>query len=316
MRNEGLFLLEWVAYHLTLGFDQIFIVTNDCTDGTDRLAQELERLGHVTHVDNPLEEGVAPQISGMRKVLAMPGVKDLDWLLHIDADEFLNITSSDGSIQSLVEIAGEADAMALLWRPFGDSGLERWDGGRVLETFLWSQGRPRTTNAQHKTMFRPQSFGACIDHMPKAPVSDAVTVVNARGEMCPSRALHHPTKSRFNLSQELLTWENACINHYAIKSQDVFLLKNHRGDGMGRAGNKYHLNSTFYTRHNKNRRKEESILRNKAAVDEWLASFMANPVLHDLHQGALRAFRQLRGDVLTDEQIDAWTLDRSLAQEA
>ena len=34
MKNEGAFLLEWVAHHKALGFDDLVICTNDCTDAT------------------------------------------------------------------------------------------------------------------------------------------------------------------------------------------------------------------------------------------------------------------------------------------
>ena len=37
MRDEALFVVEWVAHHLAVGFDRIIVYTNDCSDGTDRL---------------------------------------------------------------------------------------------------------------------------------------------------------------------------------------------------------------------------------------------------------------------------------------
>src|SRR5699024_4672828 len=37
MRDEGPFALEFVAHHRAIGFDRIFIASNDCRDGTDLL---------------------------------------------------------------------------------------------------------------------------------------------------------------------------------------------------------------------------------------------------------------------------------------
>ena len=37
MRDEALFVVEWVAHHLAVGFDRIIVYTNACSDGTDRL---------------------------------------------------------------------------------------------------------------------------------------------------------------------------------------------------------------------------------------------------------------------------------------
>ena len=65
MRNEGIFLLEWVAYHQGLGFDAIIVVTNDCTDGSDALAETLADDGQIIHIDQTVPPGDSPQDAGM-----------------------------------------------------------------------------------------------------------------------------------------------------------------------------------------------------------------------------------------------------------
>ena len=57
VKDEGPFLLEWVAHHLVLGFDRILIASNDCSDGTDRLLAALDGAGYVRHVPNKLKPG-------------------------------------------------------------------------------------------------------------------------------------------------------------------------------------------------------------------------------------------------------------------
>ncbi len=49
MKNEGPFLLEWVAHHKALGFDDIVICTNDCADGTDAMVRRLAEMGLARH---------------------------------------------------------------------------------------------------------------------------------------------------------------------------------------------------------------------------------------------------------------------------
>ena len=41
VRNEGAFLLEWLAHHRATGFTDFLVFSNDCEDGTDAM---LERL--------------------------------------------------------------------------------------------------------------------------------------------------------------------------------------------------------------------------------------------------------------------------------
>ena len=50
MRNEGLFVLEWVAYHALLGFDDILVFTNSCTSGSELFL----RLASSTTTDSSL----------------------------------------------------------------------------------------------------------------------------------------------------------------------------------------------------------------------------------------------------------------------
>ena len=36
-KDEAPWLLEWIAHYKSLGFDEIAIATNDCSDGTDEI---------------------------------------------------------------------------------------------------------------------------------------------------------------------------------------------------------------------------------------------------------------------------------------
>ena len=232
MRDECMFVTEWVAYHRLIGFDHVFIATNDCSDGTDALCDRLHRLGLITHIRNDDHGLIAPQIAGVAKVLAQPGVRDLRWLLHIDADEFLNIHHGDGRLAGWLPLLGDHDAAAVAWRLFGDSGKDEWpEGSLQTEAFTWAAAS-RKVGAMQKTMFRPASFGAGIDHMPKRPTHRDVALCNALGRRLHPGALHHPTECNHMSSGEGRTnrkrdfpWQGAVINHYAARTRDLFLLK-------------------------------------------------------------------------------------------
>ena len=112
MRNEAVFLLEWVAYHLSVGFDRIFLVTNNCQDGTDLMADRLAELEPVIHIRNEVAPGEAPQVVGLARALQHPAMADVEWLLHIDADEFLNITTGAGMVGDLQPVAQNMRAAA------------------------------------------------------------------------------------------------------------------------------------------------------------------------------------------------------------
>ena len=252
MRNEAIFLLEWLAYQLVVGFDTVAVVTNDCTDGTDTLLDEIASHDpRIMHIRNDIQPGEAPQIAGMRNVFQNERLMAAEYLLHCDSDEFLHVDVGNKKVSDLITAAGPADCIALAWRPFGDSGITRWNGGSVLAQFTQTSARLRYGATMHKSLFRPTRFGGATDHMPKRPVDDTVSVVNADGLAMSAAAMFEAKRARFvPVTDAHLTWENGCIHHYATRSQDVFLMKNKRGDAMGRADGRYYLNSKFWNRKN------------------------------------------------------------------
>ena len=41
VKNEGAFLLEWLAHHRATGFTDFLVFSNDCSDGTDLMLDRL-----------------------------------------------------------------------------------------------------------------------------------------------------------------------------------------------------------------------------------------------------------------------------------
>lgn len=313
MRDEGLFVVEWAAYHRLIGFDRVFIVTNDCSDGTDLICDRLQALGQVTHIRNDDHGATPPQIAGVAKVLTQPGVPDLRWLLHIDADEFLNIHDGMGHLSDWLPRLGAHDAVAVTWRLFGDDGLTEWpQGGLQTETLTMAAASAGLLSGLQKTMFRPAAFGAGIDHMPKAPRHDKVTLANAAGRSLHPGALYHPTQSDHRAAgdgtinrKRHFPWEGAVINHYAVRTQDLFLLKNWRGDAMNSPHNKrYTLNSRWHRAANCNDVEEVSIQRHlpglRALMAEWRA---ADPDIARIEEATFARIAKARRDWLTPETI-------------
>ncbi|PWE29250.1 hypothetical protein DDZ14_17930 [Maritimibacter sp. 55A14] len=311
MRNEGPFVVEWAAYHSLLGFDEILVFTNDCTDGSDLLLDRLKALGYLTHIRQAPPPGGSPQIEAMKLAFADPRVQACEWLLHIDSDEFLNITCGDGSVRALLDAVGDCDVIAILWRLFGDNGVTRWDGGSVLQQFTAAQPEPMRRTVDHKSMFRHALFEFAIDHMPKLPRDPerAINVKTTAGEAVNGDMLRHRRKSRYKMSFRHATFRNACINHYAVKSEDVWLMKNDRGDGFGNAHQKYFRNSRMWNRYNRGEAQETSILRRWPEIAARMEAMRADPELRRIEVHSLAVFRARRDAVLTPEQIARWTHD-------
>ncbi|SMX39201.1 glycosyltransferase family 2 protein [Octadecabacter ascidiaceicola] len=307
MRNEGQFLLEWVAYYRALGFDEIIVMTNDCDDGTDLILDRLEELGHVTHVQNLAMDDLAPLERGIKRAFAHPKVQSCDWLMLCDADEFPYIDHGDGNIHDLISaMPGHTDCIALAWKAFGTSGLEVFpQGANVLEVNTMAQDEPDPAGF-HKSIFRPNKFSEAIDHMPKSP-HGPVIVRNSNGQEMNPVAFNKPWSKYRGTAANLVTFEGACMHHYATRADDIFVMKNDRGDGRFASHTKYYKNSGFYTRFNRNDVSDRQIEKLLPAVKRIKDSFMKDPILSDLHRKAIEHFKSHKERVLTPEQLAAWT---------
>ena len=97
MKNEGPFILEWLAHHRAIGVTDFLIYTNDCTDGTDRLLDLLAARGLVVHRDNPYRGSpLPPQHAALQAAESEPVLHSADWAICMDVDEFISIRLGDG----------------------------------------------------------------------------------------------------------------------------------------------------------------------------------------------------------------------------
>ncbi len=90
MRNEGIYLVEWIAHCRAIGFERIFLYTNDNTDGSSGLLQLLHRQGVIRLIENRFVPGLHPQIKAFEHSLHfLHELRDYEWVAYLDADEFL-----------------------------------------------------------------------------------------------------------------------------------------------------------------------------------------------------------------------------------
>lgn len=154
MKNEAPFVLEWVAYHRMIGFDRIIVVSNDCDDGTAELLDALEGAGEVSHIRQVLEPGQSAQSGAVTIFNSSNIFQHGDWILWIDADEFLNVHCGSRDVDSLIDFIEPRHGMLIQWRVFGDSGHERYSGRHISPDFVQASKLSFLPNLEIKTFFR------------------------------------------------------------------------------------------------------------------------------------------------------------------
>lgn len=300
VRNEGAFLLEWVAHHLGIGFTDLLVFSNDCDDGTDAMLDRLSEIAPVHHLrnDGPHKGGV--QFHALKQADRHPAVTGADWLLALDVDEFVNIHTGDHSLAALLAALPEADAITLTWRLFGNDGVVRYEDLPVTARF--TRAAPEVLYwpwraSMFKTLYRNSgAYGKLGVHRPRAPGPGASSArwFDGHGRDLGPRFRKGPLFSPYGRPNYGLVQ----LNHYPLGAMESYILKRDRGRAVhdGDA-----LGLDYWTERNWVAEEDNSIRQSDALRDPWLTRLSADPVLAELHAGAV-LWRRARFDALMLEE--------------
>ena len=278
MKNEGPFLLEWVAHHKALGFDDIVICTNDCADGTDAMVRRLAEMGLARH-HRTVKRGSSIQRAAYRQARAMPEVAGAGWLWVCDADEFLVVKVGDGTVRALIAAGSPGvEVISVPWRIFGSAGIVAFEDRPVTAQFTRCEvpsGRP----VFGKSLIRAPGDGVRIGrigvHAPEVAAGAARLRREAPGGRPVREGLPLMVRARVDVAQ---------VNHYALRSAESFMVKrdrgrvNHVGQDMG---------ADYWRRFDLNAVEDRSIAGAEAAAAVWRARLGADGALAALHAAAV-----------------------------
>ncbi|CAM8662193.1 Glyco_tranf_GTA_type domain containing protein [Paracoccaceae bacterium] len=290
MKDEGPFVIEWVAHHLAIGFTDLVVYTNDCSDGTDDMLIRLEELGLCHHRRNVIPQGIRPQPSALNYAQDEPVVGQSDWVMVFDADEFLSIKYGDGTLDDLIAAAKaqNANGIVVTWRIFGSGGVVDWSRAPVTEQYLMAA--PPTWNKGWgvKTLFtfHPDYWKLGI-HRPKMKTRhiktefpDQVKWLNGSG-----REMEDYFKFRgWRSITRTVGYEWVQLNHYAVKSVDSYAIRKMRGNVNNKA-DKY--NSDYWSLQDRNEVRDETMLRYSKVRKRIISQLLTDPTLRRLHDAAV-----------------------------
>ncbi len=300
VKNEGPDLLEWVAYHRSIGFDPIVVYSNDCDDGSDVLLDALAQIGWVEHHRHQPPSGIAPQDAVAALAWRNPTLRTATWAMWLDADEFLNVKAPGGHVQDLIAAAGEADAIAINWRNFGDSGLTDSPDGLVLPHFTQAALLDHRMSRTVKTLFRvSDKVESLFIHRPiwrPGPV----TVLDGAGRKLPDDfifARKDNARPEELVPKGRTSHKLAQINHYVIKALDRVAIKQRRGNGLVAGGGSSRFGLSYLRRFNRNDQEDRSIQLRIAATQALIDEALSVPQVAAAYQACQRAFLSALAEV-------------------
>lgn len=298
MKDEAPYLLEWLAHHLALGFTDILVYTNDCTDGTDKMLMRLQEMGLAHHRRNNIPEGIKPQPSALKYAQLEPVVRNSDWVIVFDADEFLCIKSGDGSIDSLISDAGDANGIVITWRIYGSNDVQDWSRAPVTEQYLNAAPQSWNKGWGVKTLFKfdPDYWRLGI-HRPKIKNKHLKTGFPDTIKWLNGSLLPMEEYFRFRGWRSIrrtVGYGAAQMNHYAVKSIDAYAMRRLRGN-VNLKKDKY--NADYWTLQDRNEVQDPCAMRHAKKRTAIFEELLQDTVLAKLHFDALKKFEMRLAEI-------------------
>ena len=298
VRNEGLYLLEWLAWHRCLGIEEFFVYSNDNTDKSDALLFELAHAGLITWLENSDHGDAPPQFKAYGHALSiLPQTLDYKWAAMIDADEFimLDFDKYDGIMEFMNSRDDRGvDAIGLNWLFFGANGHRAWSDDLTIRRFT---SRKSHVDKHIKAISRPNKFVHSACHYPITLRHEKYGFVNENGSPITS------LKSGVSTYSDTPSAENAWINHYYCRSAQEFIWKKARGYGdqrndydrlfassqleQGRFEGMFRHSLQFVRE--TNYINDARALRRAPMVDREIANMLSDPAIKSAHAAVIES---------------------------
>lgn len=309
MKNEGPFVLEWLAWQMLMGVDRVLIFTNDCDDGTDHLLDALDREGLVRHLPNPVEvmareAATAPHLTGIAYGRKLRDWREADYIFLSDVDEF-PVVHQGGTLKTLLADLDFPDAISLSENIFGTGDVFAYEDRPLTGQFTRATStRPGKWRARRgfKSITRNDPRLSILNHRPvaRARVAAELRWFDGSGRDLPLELRHvhqkgHDARGSFDL---------AMLNHYALRSLESFLVKVARGDAVveGR------IDPGYFRKRNRLEEENRSMLPHQPALAAQIAALKSLPGIAELHDACVAAHRakivRLKTTPLYDAVLD------------
>lgn len=154
IKNEHLYLDEWIKYHLELGVDHIFIFEDIDSDThkkiTDKYGDRVSLNNILTVFDTDEQKQEIIELKKNKKFVQCQYIKNgllyikktypnqYDWCFVIDNDEFITLEKENSKLKDVISLYADYDAFILQWKCYGANGLiykPNYDNKGLIETY-------------------------------------------------------------------------------------------------------------------------------------------------------------------------------------
>jgi len=294
MRNEGPFIVEWVAWYRRLGFTDVVVVTNNCTDHSPDLLDALQAAGWVHHIRHDVAPGQPVTAAKLAAARRHEAVRRASWVMVCDVDEFLVIHRGRGLVADLLAPHLNPDGtpqflgMSINWRVFGTDGQARFADVPVHRQFVWACSAERPISRAVKSIHRaPKWFRSLGEHGPRGLSlararrswgEPGMVWITSDGTVLPE---WQPGGGYLRVVDPVrVSHAVAQINHYMLRSAETYSLKQ---GSLSPAALKNRYVPKYFAEASQADEMDDSALRHAADFDAVHQAAMALPGVARLH---------------------------------
>ncbi len=215
MKNEGLYLKEWLDFHILVGVDKFYLYDNGSDDNSREILAPYIARGIVEYTWWP-----GKQMQNAAYVDAINRHdQDVRWMALVDLDEFIVPVYHKTIPEFLYSLPSGFAQLIMTWVIYGSGGHVTRPDGLVIENYKYHSAKSWGV----KSIINPRL--ALCQHSAHANAVAGFTI-DENG-----RRLGH-----IDQTNNPPTWNRIRCNHYITKSQEEYQARCARSDS-GRGAN-------------------------------------------------------------------------------
>jgi len=211
VKNEVHDIAAWIAWHLAIGADHLFIYDDSSSDGTDAVIERAACACDITVVQ--VRDGISSETAAQDRQrdayfdACRKAAGRFDWIGLLDADDYVSLDPFT-SIGAYLAQFPDANGVALNWRVHGSSGRVLRTKLPPYEAYTHHSGHDLPDNAHVRSFVRPETVA--YDYIgPDRFRVEGDKYVDALGHAV-----------IWQESRKDPEWRNAHINRYACRSME------------------------------------------------------------------------------------------------